>query len=98
MRLIEAPEVFCRANLMSDFELQSPQGVEHDLNGFLIDVVLEKEQQINVGLRVDRPPSVASYSKQGKRFWRLAIAPEAENDLVDFRPDRLFNGFAKNEL
>ena len=91
LRFIEFLEVIARADLVSDFELQIPQRMQDGFDRFFVDVVLEEEQQVDIGFRMDRLSSVASDGKQRKRIWRLAVAPEVENDLVDFRPDRLFN-------
>jgi hypothetical protein len=60
VRLIESLEVIGVANLMTDFELQSPERVQHTLYRLFVDFVFKEEKEVDVGFRMESSPPIAA--------------------------------------
>ena len=83
MALIEFLEVVGMADLVSDFELEIPQGMQDGFDCFLVDRVLEEEQKIDVGLRVNNTSPIAANGEERKVTGRPPVEPELPNDIVN---------------
>src|SRR5688572_5149981 len=69
-----------------------PQRIQSRLDDGFVDLVLEKEEQIQIRLRMQRAPAVPSNSEKREAFGiqPLRLSPNLQNNVIHFSADRLF--------